>query len=87
MCGVSLKDRRKSEELQRQLGIECVSDVMRHGRLRWYGHVERADRDKWISKCRTLEIEGTRGRGRGKKKWAEVVEKDMKTLGLKKTDV
>ena len=30
MCGVSLRDRRKSEELQQQLGIECVSDVMRH---------------------------------------------------------
>ena len=48
MCGVSLKDRRKSEELQQQLGIECVSDVMRRGRLRRYGHAETADRDKWI---------------------------------------
>ena len=51
------------------------------------GHVKRADRDKWISKCRTLEIEGTRRRGRGKKQWVEVVEKDMKALGLKKADV
>ena len=45
------------------------------------------EEDKWILKCRTLEIEGTRFRGRGKKKWVEVVEKDMKALGLKKTDV
>ena len=46
MCGVSLKDRRKSEELQRQLGSECVVDVMRRGRLRWYGYVERVGRHK-----------------------------------------
>jgi len=51
------------------------------------GHVKRADRDKWISKCRTVEIEGTRRRGRGEKKWVEVVEKDMKALGLKMTGV
>ena len=53
-----------SEGLQRQLGIECVLDVIRHSMLRWYGHVERVGRHKWISKCRTLEIEGTRGRDR-----------------------
>ena len=55
--------------------------------MRWYGHVDRTDRDKWISKCRTLEIEGTRERGRGKKKMGRSSGKDMKALGLKKTDV
>ena len=35
MCGVTLKDRCKSEELRRRLGIEAVADVVRKSRLRW----------------------------------------------------
>ena len=50
MCGVTLKDRKRTEELQDCLVLECISDVMRGGRLRWFGHVERKDREKWMSK-------------------------------------
>jgi len=41
MCTVTLKDRKSSEELRGRLGIKCVRDVVRCGRLRWFGHVER----------------------------------------------
>ena len=34
MCGVSLKDRKRSEHLRDFLGINCVADVVRHGRLK-----------------------------------------------------
>jgi len=37
MCGVTLKDRKSTEELQNRLGIEGIADVMRRGRLRWLG--------------------------------------------------
>ena len=33
MCGVSLKDRKRSEDLYNLLGINCVADVVRRGRL------------------------------------------------------
>ena len=39
MCGVSLKDRKCSMDLCSLLGIQCVADVVRHGRLRWFGHI------------------------------------------------
>ena len=39
MCGVSLKDRKRSEDLYSLLGIQSVAKVVRHGRLRWFGHV------------------------------------------------
>jgi len=35
-----------------------VADVVRKGRLRWYGHVERKDVEDWVSKCRRLEVQG-----------------------------
>jgi len=41
MCGVTLKDRVASDELLSRLGIESITEVVRRGRLRWFGHVER----------------------------------------------
>src|SRR3989441_13360529 len=58
MSGVTLKDRRKSEELRRGLGIESVDSVVSRGMLRWFGHVERKEADDWVSKCRHLEVGG-----------------------------
>ena len=41
MCGVSLKDRKHSVDLYSLLGVQSVDEVVRRGRLRWFGHVER----------------------------------------------
>jgi hypothetical protein len=82
MCGVTLKDRKPSEELLERLGIECVSVIVRRGRLRWFGHVERMDAENWVSACRLMNVEGPRGRGRGRKTWQECVNDDMKKLRL-----
>ena len=41
MCGVSLKDRKRSEVFYGLLGVQSVAEVARRGRLRWFGHVER----------------------------------------------
>jgi len=69
MCGVSLKNRVPSAELYSQLGVDGVAVVVRQGRLRWFGHLERKDKDEWVSACRSIEVEGARNRGRGKKTW------------------
>jgi len=60
MCGVSLREKKASDELLGRLGIVSVADVVRRGRLRWYGHVERKDVEDWVSKCRRLEVQGCR---------------------------
>ena len=84
MCGVSLKNRISSGDLNRRLGVEGVTDVVRRGRLRWFGHLERKDSDDWTSACRNVEVVGTKRRGRSKKTWEECVRQDLKRLGLKK---
>ena len=48
MCGVTLKARKSSEELRQRLGIESVTEVVRRGRLRWFGHVARKVGDDWV---------------------------------------
>src|SRR5437867_2467201 len=86
MSGVTLKDRRKSEDLRRGLGIESVDSVVSRGRLRWFGHVERKETNDWVSKCRNLEVEGGVRKGRDRKIWMECVTADMKKVGLRKED-
>jgi len=86
MSGVTLKDRRKSEELRRGLGIESVDSVVSRGMLRWFGHVERKEADDWVSKCRHLEVGGGVRKGGNRKTWMKCVKDDMRKRGLKKED-
>ena len=41
MCGVSMKDRRTSEELRKLVGVQPITTVIRSGWLKWYRHVMR----------------------------------------------
>ena len=41
MCGVSMKDRKTSEELRNLVGVNPITTVIRSSMLRWYGHVMR----------------------------------------------
>ena len=86
MCGVSLKAHRLTEDLYKSLGVESVFEVVRRRRLRWFGHVERKNRDAWVSACRYIQVEGVKPRGRGKKTWGECVAEDMRSAGLRNED-
>ena len=50
MCAVSLKERKCSVDLYSLLGVQSVAEVVKRGRLRWFGHVERKSGDDWVSK-------------------------------------
>jgi len=63
MCGVSLREEKFSDELLSCLGIVSAADVVRKGRLCWYGHMERKDVEDWVSKRRRLEVQGCREHG------------------------
>lgn len=86
MCSVTLKNRISSAELNSRLDIKSVSDVVRNGRLRWFGHVERKSNDDWVKKSYKMEVAGKVGRGRRRKTWLERVNMDMKELGLRVED-
>ena len=68
-------------ELLSRLGIESVSAVVRRGRLKLFGHVDRND---WASACRSMVVESVKGRGRGRprKTWRQCVDEDMAKLNL-----
>ncbi len=50
-----------------------IRDCVKKRRLRWFGHVEMMDVDNLVKKYRDLDVEGSRGKGRPRKTWDEVV--------------
>ena len=83
MCGVTLRDMVPTVELRRRFGVEGVVEIMRRGRLRWFGHVERKEADDWVSACKNFEVAGSRGRGRPRMTWRARLDGDMKDMGLR----
>jgi len=52
-------------------------------RISWLGHLERMEEDRMPKTIFTQELEGTRRRGRPRKKWREEVERDLQVLGVR----
>ncbi|VFQ59767.1 unnamed protein product [Cuscuta campestris] len=85
MCGKTRLDRISNEVIQRQVGMAPVEDKLREARLRWFGHVRRRDADAPVRRCaRITVIGGSRGRGRPRKNWKEVIRKKIRLLTLTK---
>ena len=53
---VPLKDRKHTKDLCSLLGVQCVTDVVRYGKLRWFGRLEHKSGDEWVSSCRDMEV-------------------------------
>ena len=83
---MSLREKKTNAELREIMGIEKISNVMRHSRLRWIGHELRKEGNDWIKKSMEITVEGSRGRGRPKMTWEKVVKRDMKVGGLVRND-
>jgi len=57
---------------------------MKKEKERWLGHLERMEEDRMPKKIFTEELEGTRRRGRPRKRWKEQVERDLQMLGVRR---
>ena len=84
---VTRKDKIRNEYIRSTVKVERLGMKMREGRLRWYGHVMRRDQEYVGRKMMEMELPGKRKRGRPKRKFLVVVNKDMGDDGAKKTDV
>ena len=57
ICGVSAQDDIPSDQLLEKLGLADITTVLRCGRLRWSGHVERAPSNTGIGMVGILAVE------------------------------
>jgi len=83
---MKLQDRVSSKGLRKRLGLDDIISVLQQNRLWWYGHVTRKEDDDWVKNCMKYEVKGARLRGRPKKTWREIVEKDCQACKLNRED-
>ena len=38
--GLTLRDKKRNDDIRRILGVACITDKVRKARLRWFGHVQ-----------------------------------------------
>ena len=68
--------------MRERLGIDDIVLILQQNRL----HVLRKEDADWMKKCMEYELEGSRPRGRPKKTWTEVVQKDCQARNLNRED-
>jgi len=73
MCGIKLQNRIPSKGLRESVGLDDIITVQQN---RLQRHVLQKEDNDWVKKCMEYEVEGARPRGRPKKTWREIVEKD-----------
>jgi len=75
---------RTNRELEEMSKGENIVKWIKGQRISWLGHLERMEEERMPKKIFTQELEGTRRRGRPRKRWKEEVERDLQVLGVRK---
>jgi hypothetical protein len=68
---------RTNRELEEMSKGENIVKLIKGQGISWLGHLERMEEDRMPKKIFTRELEGTRRRGRPKKRWKEEVKKEI----------
>ncbi|KAD3338666.1 hypothetical protein E3N88_34187 [Mikania micrantha] len=82
ICGHTRLDRIRNETIRGRLGVACISDKVREGRLRWFGHVRRRDVLALVRSVDHLIVEWRRCMGRPRLTWDEQIRQDLLVLHL-----
>lgn len=82
MAGVRWQDGRSSEEVAEMCGVQDLAVRLRQRRLRWFGHVERAEEGNMLREVGVVRVEGRRPVGRPRKTWRRCVMEDMNSLRI-----
>ena len=73
-----------NRELEEMSKGENIVKWIKGQRISWLGHLERMEEDRTPKKIFTQELEGTRRRGRPRKRRKEEVERDLKVLEVRR---
>ncbi len=86
LTGVSLRERRRNEDIRREAGVVSITEKARETHLRWYGHETRMQEANPVKVAWRNEVEGRRTRGRQRMRWRDGVQRDMEQLDLEEQD-
>ena len=84
ICDVQLDQRVRTQELHEKLGIISVAEEIRWHRLRYFGHLQRMDKNVWPRKVNYYVVPGIFPRGHRQLCWSDVSTKSLKDLKIRK---
>ena len=80
IIGLTLRDKKRNDDICRILRVACVLDKVREARLRWFGHVQRREEEDCVRRILEADVRGQRSSGRQRKRWIDVVKYNMEDL-------
>ena len=83
--GVSLRERKRNEEIREAATVQPITTHLIQKRLRWYGHVRRRYDGRMTRTVLDMEVEGVRPRGRPTLRYIDTTRRYMKKNWL--TDI
>jgi len=87
ILGLTLRNKKRNDDIRRILGVACITDKVREARLRWFGHVQRREEEDCVRRILEADVRGQRSRGRQRKRWIDVVKYNMEDLRVDLMDV
>ena len=80
--GVTLRNKVKSVDIRKELGVNSIQEKVRGMRLRWYGHMQRMEENNEVRAIVNMIVPRKRPRGR----WMDCVRRDMQELRITSED-
>jgi len=87
ILGLTLRDKKRNDDIRRILGVACITDKVREARLRWFGHAQCREEEDCVRRILEADVRGQRSRGRQRKMWIDVVKYNMEDLRVDLMDV
>jgi len=75
---------RTNRELEEMTKGENIVKCIKGQRISWLDHLDRMEEDRMSKNIFTQELEGTRRRGRSRKRWKEEAERVLQVLGVRR---
>ena len=69
MKGVTLRDKVKSVDIRKELGVNSITEKVIEMRLRWYGHMQRMEENNEVRAIIDIIVPGKKPRGRPRGRW------------------
>jgi len=87
ILGLTLRDKKRNDDIRRILGVACITDKVREARLRCFGHVQCREEEDCVRRILEADVRGQWSRERQRKRWIDVMKYNMEDLRVDLTDV